>query len=156
MLSMLLAYDDQGDVIATLDHLVAYDDDGNVIGLIDFAAHEEAGGKLRDVWDVEGAAGSSSWPEWIGARAHDFRVELDDSNRVTALVHRNSGHRRDRAAIEASIAARLADGRRMPDLRDVVGGPDRPLLLDDQGRTANRSAVPGATRLGLARIERPE
>ena len=45
MLKSLLAYDSDGNVIATLDNVVVRDPDGNVTGLIDFAAHEDAGGK---------------------------------------------------------------------------------------------------------------
>lgn len=145
MLSMLLAYDADGNVVATLDHMVARDPDGNVIGLIDFAAHEHAGGRLRDVWDVSGAAGSGTWPEWIGARAYDFRVEIADG-RIAALVHRQSGQRRERAKIEAAIAKRIALAKGDPaDLRDLVGGPGRPLVLDDDGKTLGRTPLPEGT-----------
>jgi hypothetical protein len=135
MLASLLAYDADGNVIATLDSLVACDDAGDVVGLIDFAAHEAAGGKLRDVWNVAGAKGSGTWPEWLGAR-HDFTVELDKGKRIAALVHKKSGHRRERATIEAQIADRIkaADGQ-PADIRDLVGGPGRPLVLDTDGKT---------------------
>src|SRR3990167_2112402 len=53
MLSMLIAYDSTGNVVATQDHMVSRDESGEVTGLIDFAAHEVAGGKLRDIWFVE-------------------------------------------------------------------------------------------------------
>lgn len=138
---MLIAYDASGVIIATLDHLVATDEAGNLVGLVDFTAHEAAGGKLRDIWEVSGAEGSATWPEWLGGRAHDFRVELN-GRRAVALVHRQSGYRRERAAIEAAIAERIAAARGEPaDIRDLVGGPDRPLLLDDQGRTRPRLIV---------------
>ena len=130
----LLAYDAAGSVVATLDHMVARDNEGNVIGLIDFGAHEDAGGKLRDIWDVAGTTGSGTWPEWLGSAAHAFRVELTN-RRITALVHRASGFRRERAAIEAAIAATPIDGQGMRDIRHIVGGPQRPILLDDDGRT---------------------
>jgi len=136
----LLAYDDPGNVIATLDHLIARDAAGTVTGLIDFGAHEDAGGEHTDIWTVEGAKGSKVWPEWLGARAHEFRVELEGApghKRIAALVHRQSGHRRERAAIEAAIAATpFVDGVR--DIRHIVGGPHRPLTLDAKGRTMTR------------------
>jgi len=105
MLCMLIAYDAAGNVVATLDHVVVRDADGEVTGLVDFAAHEGADGKLRDIWNAGSAVGSATWPEWIGGRAHDFRVELD-GKRIKALVHKDSGHRRERSAIEAAIKAR--------------------------------------------------
>jgi len=150
MLSMLIAYDAAGDVIATLDHMVARDHDGDVIGLVDFAANEQAGTPLTDIWVVERAVGSGSWPEWIGMAAHDFRVERS-GGRIVALVHRQSGHRRDRAAIESAIAQRIAEGQGQPiDIRDLVGGPDRPLILDAEGRTVGRTPPPTGTPPGLA------
>lgn len=135
----LLAYDADGAVVATLGHLVARDADGNATGLIDFAAHEDNGGEHADIWQVSNATGSKTWPEFLGGRAHDFRVELDGPpgrKRIAALVHKTSGYRRERAAIEAAIEAvepdRWTDAI---DLRSVVGGPQRPLMLDDDGKT---------------------
>ena len=155
MLSMLVAYDADGNIVATLDHMVAGDADGNTIGLIDFMAHEEAGGELTDIWTVDNATGSKTWPEWLGGRAHDFRVELAGpagKKRIGALVHKTSGHRRERAAIDAAIAARIkAAGDEPADIRDLVGGPDRPLHLDDQGRNAPR---PVNTRPALPLVGR--
>lgn len=143
MLSMLIAYDSSGNVVATLDHVVARDEDGAPMGLVDFAAHEMAGGDHTDIWTVSNAAGSKVWPEWLGGRAHDFRAELagpPGRKRLVALVHKTSGQRRERSVIEAAIEQRKAEtpeGQPV-DLRDIVGGPDRPLHLDDQGRTAQR------------------
>jgi hypothetical protein len=137
-LHCLLAYDPTGAVVATLDHMVARDDEGNVVGLIDFAAHEAAGGEHTDIWMHHGAAGSKVWPEWLGGQAHSFRVELDGSpgaKHIAALIHRDSGHRRERDAIEAAIAA-VPDHGSGKDIRHIVGGPGRPLALDDKGRTA--------------------
>ena len=146
MLTMLLAYDATGNVIATLDYMTARNDEGDVVGLVDFAAHEEAGGKLRDVWNVAGAAGSATWPEWLGGRAHDFTVELDGT-RIRALVHKAGGHRRERAAIEAAIVERIAAANGEPaDIRDIVGGPDRPLILDDEGRSHQRTLTSGTPK----------
>lgn len=134
---MLIAYDADGNIVGTLDMLVAHDANGHATGLVDFAAHEAAGGRLRDIWQVATAAGSGVWPEWLGGSVHDFRVELDSRKRIVALVHRVSGHRRERAAILAAIeAAPTVDGVR--DLRAIVGGPTRPLTLDQEGHTAER------------------
>lgn len=151
----LLAYDAAGDVVATLDHVVARDATGNASGLVDFAAHEAAGGEHTAIWNVSSATGSKVWPEWLGARAHDFRVELvgpPGAKRIGALVHRASGHRRSRAAIEAAIAERIAAGGTV-DLRDLLGGPDRPLLLDDAGRTLARP-TPQPTTLPVIGVTR--
>ena len=141
-LGMLLAYDPDGNVVATLDYAVRYDDAGVPLGLVDFSAHEDAGGEMTDVWAVSGAAGSKVWPEWLGGRAHDFRVELvgpAGRKRVAALVHKASGHRRVRAEIEAAIQSRIDAAHGQPaDIRDLVGGPDRPLQLDDEGKTKAR------------------
>lgn len=147
MLHQLIAWDADGNVVATLDHMVAKDEDGNVVGLIDFSRQEEQNGRLRDIWEVDKAVGSGTWPEWLGARAHDFRVELDPAPRnqrarITGLIHKQSGRRRDRAVIEAAIAERIAEaksrGEKAADLRDLLGGPQRPLLLDEAGRTRPR------------------
>lgn len=145
MLSMLLAYDASGKVIATLDYLVSYAADGVPLGFIDFEAHETAGGEMTDIWTVSNAAGSKVWPEWLGGRAHEFRVELagpPGAKHITALVHKMSSHRRERVAIEAAIQARIDAANGQPaDIRDLVGGPDRPLTLDDAGRTKSRPAA---------------
>lgn len=130
-LGVLLAYDTAGNVVATLDYMVRYDDDGAPLGLVDFESHEKAGGEHTAIWNVENAAGSKVWPEWLGSRVHDFRVELEGPpgrKRIAALVHKVTGARRDRAALEAAIAERIAHAAGKPaDLRDLVGGPDRPL-----------------------------
>ena len=130
MLHSLLAYDAAGNVVATLEHMVARDDDGNATGLIDFGAHEADGGEHTDIWTVEHAIGSKVWPEWIGSRAHDFRVELagpPGRKHIAALVHKTSGHRRERDAI----------------VRHIVGGPHRPLQLDPDGKTIEVDAPTG-------------
>jgi len=137
--SSLIAYDAAGNVVATLDHMVARDDRGDVVGLIDFAAHEANGGEHTDIWHVANAAGSKIWPEWIGSRAHEFKVELAGEpgrKQITALVHKDSGHRRERHMIEHAIASTpVVDGVR--DIRHVVGGPQKPLHLDEHGRTVH-------------------
>lgn len=167
MLTMLLAYDAAGNVIATLDHLVGQlmrldldDLDDTILGLIDFEAHELAGGEMTDVWSVQGAVGSKTWPEWIGGRAHDFRVELvgpPGNKRIGALVHKASGHRRERAAVAAAIAARIKAAKgEAADIRDIVGGPDRPLVLNDEGKTIGRPKVSGTpTHLPIVGVIQP-
>lgn len=141
-LRSLIAYDGDGNVVGTLGYMVALDEAGEAVGLIDFAAHEEAGGEMTDVWIVDGASGSKTWPEWLGSHAHDFRVELEGpagGKRIGALVHKESGHRRERAAIESAIEQRIAAANGAPaDIRDLVGGPDRPIHLDEHGRSAAR------------------
>lgn len=129
----LLAYDDQGNVVGTLDHLVMRNATGEVIGLRDFEAHELAGGQHTDYFNVEGAVGSGTWPEWLAAGAHAHRVELT-GKRITALVHRGSGRRRERHHVERDIAATPVVGG-VHDIRHIVGGPQRPLLLDETGET---------------------
>ena len=141
-LGMLIAYDGDGNVVATLDHLVVRDDAGRAVGLLDFQAYEAAGGKFRltpdrpdGVWDVPNAAGSGAWPEWLGGRAHDFRVQMAGA-KINGLVHLDSGYKRDRAKIEKAIADRIAQANGEPaDIRDLVGGIGKPLRLDGTGRT---------------------
>ena len=165
ILGMLLAYDVDGNVVATLDHVVQYADDGTPLGLVDFAAHEDTEGEMTDVWVVSEAKGSKVWPEWLGARAHDFRVELvgpPGRKRIAALVHKTSGHRRVRAEIEARIAARIDAAHGQPaDIRDIVGGPDRPLQLDEQGEMkarvpSARPALPLVSAAGQTRSSQKE
>ena len=115
---MLLAYDVAGDVIATLDWLVAFDENDDAVGLVDFEATDPA-----DVWEVDGAADSATWPEELGARAHDFRVETG-GGRITALIHKASGHRRERADAVSRRPALDAEGRTKP----PVNRPKLPLL----------------------------
>ncbi|GAC1673877.1 MAG: hypothetical protein NVS9B8_16500 [Candidatus Limnocylindrales bacterium] len=134
----LIAYDASGNIVATLDHGVAYDAAGHAVGLIDFGAHEANGGEHTDIWTVSNATGSKVWPEWLSGAAHDFRVELagpPGAKHISALIHKTSGHRRERAVIEAAIAAVVPDAAGARDIRHIVGGPTRPLHLDDDGTT---------------------
>lgn len=128
---MLLAYDADGNVVATLDFVVAYNPDGTARGLVDFAATEEAGIELTNIWRSSKAVGSKSWPEYLGVRAHEYRVERNGPpgrRPIVALVHKETGERRERAQIEARIAQRLAEaGDRPADIRDIVGGPGKVL-----------------------------
>lgn len=140
MLSMLIAYDANGDIIATEDVTMWVDHEGRR-HIIDAAAHEAAGGKLRQLWHVTGAVGSSTWPEWLGEQVHEFRVEVDARHKLRArrLVHKVSGHVRHRDVIEAAIAERIEQAQDGPaDLRDIVGGPGRPIHLDRDGVTVGR------------------
>lgn len=148
-MGVLLAFDATGNILATLDWLVvAPTPDGAVI--VDFEAEEAQGHDLAAIYPVAGAVGHGTWPEYLGGQFHEFRVELDSAGRVSALVRKPraaftdsrgqvhsqvpGGHRRERLAVEAAIAAApsIAGGR---DIRHIVGGPQRPLALDDQGRT---------------------
>ncbi len=142
---MLLAYDADGNVVATLDYVVQYADDGHPLGLVDFTAHEEQGGEHTEIWTVSNAAGSKAWPEYLGSRAHEYRVEKvgpPGKKHIGALVHKETGKRRERAAIEAAIAQRIADAHGAPaDIRDIVGGPDRP-LRDRRVTAGPRLALP--------------
>jgi hypothetical protein len=54
----LIAYDADGNVVATLDKLVVRDDDGKP-ALVDFAAHEASGARLRDIWEASDAIRST-------------------------------------------------------------------------------------------------
>lgn len=136
---MLIAYDADGNVVATLDYLVHLGPDGEPDGLVDFAECERQGIKMREVWNVSSAVGSGVWPEYLGSNAHSFRIERDAKGRITALVHKKSGLRRERAAVEAAIADRIAQADGQPaDIRDLVGGPDRPLFVDDEGNASRR------------------
>lgn len=137
----LIAYDADGNVVATLDYMVSTDEDGKVVGLIDFASHEASGGQHTDYWLAGDAKGSKVWPEWLGSQAHAFRVELDGppgNKRLVALVHKESGHRRERAAVEAAIEAVPVNEDGAKDIRHIVGGPTKPIRLDPDGKTADR------------------
>lgn len=155
MIGMLLAYDAAGNIVGTLDHLVARDDAGNITGLVDFTAHEAAGGEMTDIWIVDSGdpahpvKGSKVWPEWLGSGAHDFRVVLAGKagkKHIAALVHKTSGHRRERAAILAAIEATEPNAAGAKDIRSIVGGPDRSLRLDAQGRTIGRQLASGTPK----------
>jgi hypothetical protein len=130
MIGCLLAYDAGGAVIASLEWLMVPDGKGGFAGPVDFEAHEAGGGRLRECWDVADASGSCFWPEFLGSRATEYRIELA-GGRASALVHRVSGERRDRTDLERRIreAPVRSDGSR--DLRSVVGGPDRPVRPAD-------------------------
>lgn len=148
----LIAYDRQGNVICALDFLVNEDEDGTY-RLVDLEGTEAAGTKLRELWEVSGASGSTTWPEYLGERFPEFRVQLDRRFKHAGrrLVHRRSGVARDRVAVEDAIVARKEAARqeakagRRPrfDLRPVIGSPMSPIVLDDTGR--DRGQVDGYT-----------
>jgi hypothetical protein len=81
--------------------------------------------------------GSGHWPEWLGAAAHDFKVELGDGpHRIKALVGKATGARRERSKFEKRIAKRRAEtpeGEPV-DLRSIVGGPNSPVLKANRRR----------------------
>lgn len=149
---MLIAWDAEGNIIAGQMFLKVRDPvTGKGIGFVNYCSTEEDGLKFRHipgerpgVWNVQGAAGSGAWPEYLGSRATEFKVELDAGNRAVALVHKKSGHRRDRADVDMKIKRRIKDKQdeakregRIPDpvdLRDLVGGFSVPLVLDEDGR----------------------
>jgi hypothetical protein len=128
--SFMLAWDEFGHVIATCEQLVGTSPEG-VRGFVDAEAHERGGERMRRLWNVNGAVGSGSWPEFLGGKAHDFDVILDGDGLplITALVHRRSGHIRERSAIEAALAVEGASRWR------ICGTPSEPLQVDDEGRT---------------------
>jgi len=149
----ILFWDAAGNVVGTLDHMVQYDDDGKPLGLVDFEAHELAGGRLREIAEASNAVGAGTWPEWLGMRAHDFRVVVrpgpkGGTHSITEPEHKTSGHRRQRVEVAEAIAARISDEdvaaqaearqKRPVWIGDLVGGPDRYLQLDDDGRTVPR------------------
>lgn len=92
MAAFLVAWNENGDIVATLDGLFL---EGQAVDLL---AAEAAGRKMRDLWLVAGAIGSGTWPTNIGGEAHRYRVELDPEqpHRVVALVHRDTGERIER------------------------------------------------------------
>lgn len=135
----LIAYDRSGNIVVSLDFLVLPDGEGG-FGLVDLEEAERTGIKLRGLWEVSGASGSAHWPEHLGERFHEFRVERDRRFALPArrLVHRLSGHVRHRDAIEAAVQQAKAGAH--PDARHaaaraVLGHPHQPLTLDDHGRT---------------------
>jgi hypothetical protein len=155
MLSPLIYWNADGDVVGTLDILVARDQEGHVLGLVDFGHYERAGDRLRrfgeagwidEAGNTHYASGAGTWPEWLEGGAAAFRVELAPKPaparaQIVALVHKISGHRRERVAVEEAISAvPVVDGGQ--DIRHLVGGPQRPLVLDEHGKTVGRS--PGA------------
>jgi hypothetical protein len=159
-IGMLIAWDADGNVVGTLDYLVMHDDEGNLLGLVDFYGIEQAGIPYTRIYHNDGATGSGWWPEWLGTRAQDFRVEKKNG-KIIALVHGKSKLRRDRATIERAIADRIekaprdAEGRyENVDLRDLVGGPNRPLALTDRGRTLGRGKLQRAAPPNVPLIRR--
>ncbi len=150
MLSMLLAYDADGNVVATLDYVVAYDPDtGEALGLVDFEAVEDDPAKaLTDVWNASAAVGSGTWPEWIGTAAHDFKVTRA-GGKITELTHK-TGTKRVRSVIKDAIATAIRESKEPPNITPIVGSPSQPLALNSRGnRAARKRAQP--TTLPLAR-----
>lgn len=129
----LIAYDRSGNIPMVLDFLVLPDGEGGY-GLVDLEEAERSGLKLRGLWEVSGASGSCHWPEHLGERFGEFRVELDRRFNLPGrrLVHRGSGHVRHRDAIETAVQQAKARGE---DPATILGHPHRHLQLDAHGRT---------------------
>lgn len=161
---MLIAWDADGNIIATLDTLVYRDPaSGEAVGVVDMQTHEATGGRLRDIAEVEGAVQAGTWIEELGGQAHDFRVELDPEWTredpahpflVQALVHKSSRVKRKRADAEKRILAALKEAQQRGeplDLEPLIGvaqtrpdAPDRHLRLAPDGRDAPPPAVESA------------
>jgi len=139
-LGMGLAYNAAGDVVATLDYLVRPE------GIVDLVGLDEEG-RLGEVFSVQGATGAGTFPAYLGAQAHDYRV-IQAAGKITALQHKTNGSRIERADIEARIIAKLEaeQGNPQINLTEVIGAPDRPLSLTTEGKLRQR-AVPVAAEL---------
>lgn len=122
-MASVLAYDGDGNVVASLDAMRIAGPSGPEP--LDALAYESAGRPFLDIWNVTGAAGSGAWPEHLGIAATRFRVELDGS-RIVRLVDRETGAVRDREAIERAVADIVAAGG---DARTVCGSPAAPLAI---------------------------
>ncbi|MCA1570851.1 MAG: hypothetical protein LC798_11140 [Chloroflexi bacterium] len=167
----VIAYDANGNVLQSQGPLVYRRPDGSKL-LVDYEAMEAVGipldseeasaipesvelppGCIRGVWHHPHAAGSKVWPERID-RPHDFRVEKEGppgAKRLSALVHKTSGYRRERKTIEKAVEDRLAAATKAAGgtlhvtvdeylnlVADIVGLPNEPLQLTSTGRTKRR------------------
>src|SRR3990167_3884091 len=130
-MGLLLAYGPAGDIIAVLDGMVIlHFETQRALGHADFGAAEAQGIESTAFWrlttyggDKHGrrvlrnpqpVKGSKFWPEALGGQAHQFWAELDGpagDKLIVALVHKGSGHVRERAAIEAKAAEAKASGK---------------------------------------------
>lgn len=163
---MFIAWDADGNIVATLDSLVTHDPaTGAMVGLVDMQTHEATGGRMREIAEVERAVGAGTWIEELGAQAHDFRVEVDPAwtrtndkpFAVVALVHKSSRVKRKRADAEKRVlaAVKVAQERGAAvDLEPAIGlastrpdAPDRHLRLGPDGR--------GAEPVSVAPVEPP-
>jgi len=131
---MALAWDAAGNVVATLDYLVRPE------GIVDLVGLDEEG-RLVEAWSVPGVTGAGTFPAYLGAQAHDYRV-IRVAGKITALQHKTKpGSRIERADIEARILAKLEAEKGNPqiNLTDIIGAPDRPLLLTAEGKLRQRA-----------------
>lgn len=112
--------------------------------------------------------GAGTWPEFL-EDVRGFKVDLrpgakGGTPKVRALVHKESGHQRKRADLEAEVGRRVAASKAAAeakraqmrgrpgvkahgpgspdrikpepvDVGDLFGGPDAPIKVDAQGRT---------------------
>ena len=130
--------------------------DDEALAVADFAAHEASGKPLR-AYGVNGTAlGAATWPEWLThSDLAQMYLELEPGwDRMTdprsrpahalrALIHRDTGQRRERTHIEAAVGRRVAAaGDGAADIRDLVGGPDRPLHLTQGGTSSTGERRP--------------
>ena len=76
---------------------------------------------LLDYTETESVTGK---PSGNDLKEHKVTLPL-----IAALVHRRSGHVRERSAIDAALAVGGASRWR------ICGTPSEPLQLDDDGRT---------------------
>jgi len=156
---MYIAWDADGNVIATLDTLVYRDPASGEVCMVDMQTHEATGGRMREVAEAEGAIAAGTWIEELGGQAHDFRVELDPTwtrendkpFAVTALVHKSSRVKRKRADAEKRIVAAVKAAQEQGvtvDLDSAIGRaivrpdmPERHLRLGPDGRDAEPASV---------------
>lgn len=135
-----------------VDGVSPTNDYGEVLALVDFAAFEVAGGEntvthrlmVPDEDGVNTVRGSKVWPEWIGGAALQFRVELEGSpgaRRISALVHKVSGYRRERVVLEAEIDRRISVRRAEAEAKAVAIRSSMPVPRDVQGRFLPKLAV---------------
>ena len=129
MTATLIAYDGDGNIVATLDSLTPYDaDTGATLGMVDFAAVEGEGIELTAVWQVGNAVGSKVWPHRLD-NPSQWRVVLGGppgQKRIVALVHKNSGQRWERGKPRPDDRRRAMGAEaEIPDLPLIGGGRTR-------------------------------
>lgn len=139
----LIAYDAAGRPVAMLDWMVIHDA-GELVGSVDMAEAEAVHVKLRQLWIVERAVGSASWPQWLPEwRMREFRLDLDFrfSHPARRLIH-DLGHVIDRADIDREVESRIRASRPDPaDIRAIVGGPGWPLRLNERGEVQGQAML---------------
>ena len=113
---LLVLYHADGTIWGAFPPMVRYSSEGLPIETIDWEAREAAGLPVTDLLTVTTPGddanppikGAKHWPESQVPDLHAHRVELAGKaghKHIAALVHKTSGHLRDRAAIEAAMEA---------------------------------------------------